>query len=65
MQTIFNQKKDKKKVQGGLPPSIREVGDELLGLVEEWDCLRPLEKGKRGFLDVGLMDLVNVVAAGL
>lgn len=47
-------------------PSFPEVGDELLDLEEgEWGCLKPLEKGKRGFLDAGLMDPVTVVAAGL
>ncbi len=55
----------KKQEQGGLPPSIPEVGDELLGLEEVWGCLRPLEKGKRGFLEAGLMDLTTVVVAGL
>lgn len=50
---------------GGLPPSIPEVGDELLGLEEGLGCLRPLVKGKRGFLDAGLMDLTIEVAAGL
>ena len=42
-----------------------EVGDELLDLEEEWGCLKPLEKGKRGFLDGGPMDLETVEAAGL
>lgn len=53
------------RVTGGLPLSIPEVGDELLGLEEEWGWLRPLVKGKRGFLDCGLMDLTTVVTSGL
>lgn len=52
-------------MQGGLPPSIPAVGDELLGLEEGWGCLKPLEGGKWGALDAGLVDLATVLAAGL
>lgn len=39
----------------GLPPSVPDVREELLGL-EGWGeegCLNPLEWGKRFFLDAG------------
>ena len=55
----------KRQVQGGLPPSIPAVGEELLGLEEGRGCLKPLKRGKWGVLDAGLMDLTTVLAAGL
>lgn len=56
--------KEERKTEG-LPLSIAGIRDELLGLEEKWGCLRPLEKGNRGFLNAGLMDLTIMVAAGL
>lgn len=44
MEHIENNAIKRSQETGGLPPSIPEVGDELLGLEEGWGCLRPLEK---------------------